>query len=52
MSLSNDINKTCQSIKEKLDTLQYGSVEIIIIGGKVDRIEIRDSIKIKNKEKG
>jgi hypothetical protein len=48
MAISNEIETTCRELKEKLDNLEYGSVEIVIINGKIDRVEIRDSIKIKN----
>lgn len=46
MGLSKEIKDTCESMKDKIDSLQYGSVEIMIIGGKIDRIDIRDSIKV------
>lgn len=49
--LANNIEKVIQSMKEQLNGLQFGNIEFVIINGRVDRVDIKQSIKTE-KSKG
>ncbi len=48
--LANDIEKLLKSMKEQLNGLQFGNVEFVIINGRVDRVDIKQSIKTEKKK--
>lgn len=49
--LTDSIEKIIQSMRKQLNDLQFGNIEFVIINGRVDRVELKQSIKT-NKNKG
>lgn len=49
--LTDSIEEIIQSMREQFNDLQFGNIEFVIINGRVDRVDVKQSIKT-NKNKG
>ncbi len=44
------IQNSLRTIQDKVKDLQYGSIEMIIINGEISRIDLKESVKPKDKK--
>lgn len=51
MTISNEVIQLLQDQhkQKKIDGIQFGSVELVVVDGKIKRIDIKESIKTENR---